>query len=72
MPSSQAGLDLRALGGAIIPPFQGALADTATGIHGSYIVAVICFVYLAWHAWQTKRVLQKQGLDFDQQIEGGH
>lgn len=60
------------LGGAIIPPFQGALADTATGIHGSYIVAVVCFVYLAWHAWQTRRVLQKQGLDFDQQIGGGH
>jgi FHS family L-fucose permease-like MFS transporter len=60
------------LGGAIIPPFQGALADTATGIHGSYIVAVICFVYLAWHAWQTRRVLQKQNLDFDQQIGGGH
>jgi len=60
------------LGGAIIPPFQGALADTQTGIHGSYIVAVICFAYLAWHAWQTRNVLKKQGLDFDQQIAGGH
>lgn len=60
------------LGGAIIPPFQGALADTKVGIHGSYLVAVVCFVYLAWHAWQTRRVLQKQGLDFDQQIGGGH
>jgi hypothetical protein len=29
-------------------------------------------LYLAWHAWQTRRVLQKQGLDFDQQIGGGH
>jgi FHS family L-fucose permease-like MFS transporter len=60
------------LGGAIIPPFQGALADTNIGIHGSYIVAVVCFAYLAWHAWQTRRVLQKQGIDFDQQISGGH
>lgn len=60
------------LGGAIIPPFQGALADTSLGIHGSYVVAVVCFVYLAWHAWQTKSVLKKQGLDFDQQIAGGH
>ena len=60
------------LGGAIIPPFQGALADTGLGIHGSYIVAVVCFVYLAWHAWQTRSVLKKQGLDFDQQIAGGH
>lgn len=60
------------LGGAIIPPFQGALADTGIGIHGSYVVAVVCFAYLAWHAWQTRKVLQKQGLDFDQQIGGGH
>jgi MFS transporter, FHS family, L-fucose permease len=60
------------LGGAIIPPFQGALADAKLGIHGSYIVAVVCFVYLAWHAWQTRNVLKKQGLDFDQQIAGGH
>jgi FHS family L-fucose permease-like MFS transporter len=60
------------LGGAIIPPTQGALADTQIGIHASYFVAVACFLYLAWHAWQTRRVLQKQGLDFDQQIGGGH
>lgn len=60
------------LGGAIIPPFQGAMADTKLGIHGSYIVAVVCFLYLAWHAWQTRNVLKKQGLDFDQQIGGGH
>jgi MFS transporter, FHS family, L-fucose permease len=60
------------LGGAIIPPMQGALADTSIGIHASYFVAVACFLYLAWHAWQTKRVLQKQGIDFDQQISGGH
>jgi FHS family L-fucose permease-like MFS transporter len=60
------------LGGAIIPPFQGAIADTRIGIHGSYIVAVVCFAYLAWHALQTRAVLKKQGLDFDQQIAGGH
>jgi len=60
------------LGGAIIPPFQGALADTQLGIHNSYIVAVIGFAYLAWHSWQTRSVLKKQGLDFDQQITGGH
>ncbi len=60
------------LGGAIIPPFQGALADTGLGIHGSYIVAAVCFAYLVWHSWQTRSVLKKQGLDFDQQISGGH
>jgi len=60
------------LGGAIIPPMQGALADTAIGIHASYFVAVACFLYLAWHAVQTRNVLKKQNIDFDQQIEGGH
>lgn len=60
------------LGGAIIPPMQGALADTTIGIHGSYFVPVLCFLYLAWHAIQTRSVLKKQGIDFDQQISGGH
>lgn len=60
------------LGGAIIPPMQGALADTKMGIHASYFVAAACFLYLAWHAIQTRSVLKKQGIDFDQQIAGGH
>lgn len=59
------------LGGAIIPPLQGALADVMT-IHTSYIVAVICFIYLAWHALRTRSVLKAQGLDFDNMIGGGH
>ncbi|MCX8019173.1 MAG: MFS transporter [Chitinophagaceae bacterium] len=60
------------LGGAIIPPAQGALADTRIGIHDSYYLAVACFLYLAWHAWQTRKVLKRQGLDYDTQIGGGH
>jgi FHS family L-fucose permease-like MFS transporter len=59
------------LGGAIIPPLQGALADKI-GIHESYIVAIICFIYLIWHSLQTRSVLKKQGLDFDNMIGGGH
>ncbi|TAL45745.1 MAG: MFS transporter [Chitinophagaceae bacterium] len=59
------------LGGAIIPPMQGALADKMN-IHTSYILALVCFIYLAWHALKTKNVLKAQGLDFDQQISGGH
>ncbi len=38
------------LGGAIIPPFQGWLADV-TSIKTSYIVAPLCFVYLAYFGW---------------------
>ncbi|MGE5313312.1 MAG: MFS transporter [Acidobacteriota bacterium] len=59
------------LGGAVIPPFQGALADVVN-IHMSYIVPIVCFLFLAFLAWKIKDVLSKQGLDFDTQIGGGH
>ena len=59
------------LGGSIIPPIQGKLADII-GIHESYIVAVICFAYIGFFAWAVRSILKKQGLDFDAQIAGGH
>ncbi|MDD8017453.1 MAG: MFS transporter [Bacteroidota bacterium] len=60
------------LGGAIIPPFQGAVADSSVGIHMSYVVPVAGFLLLGWLAMKMKSVLQAQGLDFDNQIAGGH
>lgn len=71
------------LGGAIIPPFQGAIIDLDKGTevnnittgpytHLSYIVPLICFLYLAWHTLKTKAILKSQGLDFDAQVTGGH
>ncbi|HVX28405.1 MAG TPA: hypothetical protein VHB70_18805, partial [Parafilimonas sp.] len=59
------------LGGSIIPPIQGKLADII-GIHQSYIVAVICFAYIGFFAWAVRGILKKQGLDFDMQMSGGH
>jgi len=59
------------LGGSVIPPIQGKLADII-GIHQSYLLTVICFAYLAFYAWRVKGILKKQGIDFDQQIAGGH
>lgn len=59
------------LGGAIIPPIQGKLSDIV-GIHNSYWVAVACFAYLAFFGFSVKNILKSQGLDFDQQIGGGH
>jgi FHS family L-fucose permease-like MFS transporter len=61
------------LGGGIIPPLQGKLADylqsnstvQGSGIHQSYWVAVICFVYLAIFAFVVKGILRKQGIDYD-------
>jgi FHS family L-fucose permease-like MFS transporter len=60
------------LGGAIIPPIQGKLADII-GIHESFIVAVVCFAYLAFFAFAVKGILKKQGIDYDAQVNtGGH
>ena len=58
------------LGGGIIPPIQGKLADVI-GIHQSYWVCVVCFAYLAFFAIAVKGILKKQGIDYDAQVEGG-
>ena len=52
------------LGGAIIPPLQGKLADIFS-IQSSYWIAVVCFVYLLFYSYKTKTTLIKQGLDTD-------
>ena len=49
------------LGGAIIPPLQGKLADIF-GIITSYWVAVLCFVFLLIYSITTKQILSKQKL----------
>ena len=60
------------LGGGIIPPIQGKLADII-GIHQSYIVAAVCFAYLALFAFLVQGILRKQGIDYDAEISaGGH
>lgn len=71
------------LGGAIIPPTQGAIIDLDKGTevsgittgpytHLSYIVPMLCFAYLVWHTIKTRNVLKSQGIDFDKQVAGGH
>ncbi len=62
------------LGGAIIPPVHGLLADTI-GIHQSYIVPVIGFAYIVFFAVKVRQELIKQGINIDHvQVEksGGH
>lgn len=60
------------LGGGIIPPIQGKLADIM-GIHESYFIAAVCFAYLAFFAFIVKGILKKQGIDYDAEIGGaGH
>lgn len=60
------------LGGAVIPPLQGFLSDHGLGIHWSYIVPVIGFLYLAYFGFAVKKSLLKQGIDYDQKLESGH
>lgn len=52
------------LGGAIIPPLQGGLADI-TNIHASYWITVVCFAYLVFFAWKVSGILKAQGYDLD-------
>ena len=59
------------LGGGIIPPIQGKLADIV-GIHQSYWIAVICFAYLTFFAFRVKGILKSQGIEYDSPVEGGH
>jgi MFS transporter, FHS family, L-fucose permease len=61
------------LGGGIIPPIQGKLADyiqskstvIGYGIHQSYWVPVTCFAYLAFFAFAVRGILKKQGIDYE-------
>ena len=49
------------LGGAIIPPLQGKLADIFN-IQSSYWLAVLCFIYLLFYTFRTQSALENQGL----------
>jgi MFS transporter, FHS family, L-fucose permease len=61
------------LGGGIIPPIQGKLADylqtqsdvAGSGIHQSYWVAVVCFAYLAFFGFIVRGILRRQGIDYE-------
>jgi MFS transporter, FHS family, L-fucose permease len=59
------------LGGGILPPIQGKIADII-GIHQSYIIAAVCFAYLAFFGFIVRGILRKQGVDYDAQVSGGH
>jgi MFS transporter, FHS family, L-fucose permease len=65
------------LGGGVIPPIQGKLADymqsksdiVGYGIHQSYWVAVICFAYIAFFGFVVKGILKRQGIDYDKKSD---
>lgn len=61
------------LGGSLIPPVQGGLADISSiGIHASYVIPALCFAYLAFFAFRVKNILKSQGIDYESAVSGGH
>jgi len=65
------------LGGSIIPPLQGKIADGSnnvipgmSGLHFSYIVPLLGFAYMAYFAWKASVELRNQGIDLDH-VEAG-
>lgn len=59
------------LGGAIIPPLQGWIADISN-IHTSYLITVFCFLFLAWFAYYMKKYLRSKGIDYDRPDASAH
>lgn len=40
------------VGGALLPPLQGLIADSSVGLHHSFLITIVCFVYIAWYGWK--------------------
>ena len=65
------------LGGGIIPPIQGKLADflqsksnvVGYGIHRSYWMPVVCFAYITLFAFIVKGILKRQGIDYENPVD---
>jgi FHS family L-fucose permease-like MFS transporter len=39
------------VGGAIVPVIQGLVADVI-GVQPAFLVAALCYVYVAWYGWR--------------------
>ncbi len=60
------------MGGGVISVLQGLLASPALlGIQWSYLVGILCFLYLAFYAVRAGRILGAQGIRYDTPV-GGH
>lgn len=61
------------MGGGLVSWLQGWLAGPdLLGIKASYIVGVICFVYLAFYGWKSSRILRSQGIDLEEAATASH
>jgi len=70
------------LGGGIIPLIQGWICDFdkaspggimgITWTHFSYVIPILCFIYLAFYGFITPRILKKQGIEMEESTSSGH
>ncbi len=57
------------MGGGFVSLLQGWLAsDHLLGIQASYVVGILCFLYLAYYGWKVKNILATQGIHYDKKI----
>ena len=57
------------MGGGFVSLLQGWLAsDHLLGIQASYVVGILCFLYLAYYGWKVKNILATQGIHYDKTI----
>ena len=55
-PQGSSLLVMSVLGGAIVPFFQGALADYMNGYHYSFFIPMLCYIYLAYYGLSGHKV----------------
>lgn len=52
------------LGGAVIPPLQGKVVDIY-GVQLSYLVGIVCFMFLVGYGIIVKEILRKQNIELE-------
>jgi FHS family L-fucose permease-like MFS transporter len=60
------------LGGALLPPLQGLVADSSLGLHLSFFVPIICYCYLFFFGYKVKQILIKQKVYDESALSSGH
>ncbi|MCU0360894.1 MAG: MFS transporter, partial [Bacteroidia bacterium] len=58
------------MGGGLVSWFQGWLSEPELlGIRASYLVGIVCFIYLAYYGWKATRILKQQGVKLEELSE---
>lgn len=60
------------MGGGLVSWLQGIIGDKI-GIQESYIIGILCFLYLVFYAIKSSSILKSQGIDLEKlEAGGGH